>query len=317
MTDTTYADAVAGADEVLQNVGFEFGRSFVNHAPMAAEALAHLGHGDLVPAWLKENLRTRRYHEVPATRWPLAAADPDSWRPALGDFSRVADWSQMFRRELSVSPWRRVLATWWARLMPGMSGALTHGVIRTAHAARAIAACDDELRRGELASGLAYLAARFSTVPRSAGPVSKDTDRARALGALDELAADSAGRYARTGHRFPIPLIHTITGPAAVRLLCDYLPDGQAWPSYLAARDSVSAIWSYFPPGPEEPVLAPAAGMEVDQVPGTLVAAAIEVGDEHAIKLAEVAVRSQALSSDSRFLSASRAATDLIRRFPV
>ncbi len=311
MTGTPYPDAVAGALERLQGVGFEFGRSFVNHAPMAAEALAHMGYGDVVPAWVEGNLRSRRYHEVPAPRWPLRAGNAEEWDAALGDFSRVADWSQMFARELAERPWRDVLATWWPRLLPGMSGMLTHGVIRTAHAVRAIDAADDDLRRGELSNGLAYLASRYSrSGPRAAAEAGDDT-RASAIGALEELAAASADRYARTHQTFPVPLIHTITGPAAVRLLCEYLPAEQAWPSYLAAREANAAICGYFP---ASAAAAPAASLPSGD---EIIAAAVEVGDEHAIKLAEVAVRRYAAASDARLLAASASATDLIRRFPV
>ncbi|MGH3771525.1 MAG: hypothetical protein ACRDRW_09040 [Pseudonocardiaceae bacterium] len=70
----------------------------------------------------------------------------------------------MFERELAGEPWADVLARWWPRLLPGMSGALTHGMIRTAHAVRAIALAsdDDRLQRDKLAHGLGYWAARYS-----------------------------------------------------------------------------------------------------------------------------------------------------------
>lgn len=317
MTSTLYPDAVAGALERLQGVGFEFGRSFVNHAPMAAEALAHMGYGDVVPTWVEGNLRSRHYHEVPAPRWPLRADNAEEWGTALGDFGRVADWSQMFARELTERPWRDVLTTWWPRLLPGMSGMLTHGVIRTAHAVRAIDAADDDLRRGELSNGLAYLASRYSrsgarAMPRPAAETGDDT-RTSAIQALDELAAASADRYARTAQTFPVPLVHTITGPAAVRLLCEYLPAEQAWSSYLAAREANVAIWGYFPASATRAPTGPAAPLPSGD---EIIAAAVEVGDEHAIKLAEVAVRRYAAASDTRLLAASAAATDLIRRFP-
>src|SRR5438552_18635271 len=101
MTRLTYADAVDEALDRLRGVGFEHGPRFVNHAPMAAEALAHLGCADDVPAWVEHNLRVRRYHERPQPNRALSATDEADWASALGDFGRVADWVAMFERELA------------------------------------------------------------------------------------------------------------------------------------------------------------------------------------------------------------------------
>jgi hypothetical protein len=58
-----------------------------------------------------------------------------------------------------------VLDVWVGRLAPGMSGAATHGVIRTAHATRALARRETPERRGELARGLAYWASSYEELP--------------------------------------------------------------------------------------------------------------------------------------------------------
>src|SRR5437660_7418252 len=139
MATLSYADAMCDALDRLRGIGYEHGTRFVNHAPMAAEAMAALGYADAVPSWVDNNLRVRRYHERPAPRWALSARDEADWTPALGDFGRVSDWSVMFERELAEQPWDVVLRSWWPRLLPGMSGMMTHGVIRTAHAVRSIA----------------------------------------------------------------------------------------------------------------------------------------------------------------------------------
>ena len=314
----SYADAVNGALQRLEGVGYEFGPSFVNHAPMAAEALARLGLTDDVPAWVEQNLRKRRYHDPPEARWPLSGEDKADWSAALGDFSRVADWTALFERELAGEPWRAVLARWWPRLLPGMSAALTHGVIRTAHAVRGVAVGtgDDRLRLRELAHGLGYWAARYSGPRRPAAVgsplVEADAgDEAAALPALDALIAESAGHYARRRQSFPVPLIHSITGPAAVRLVCEHLPPEQKWPSYRVARECSEGIRQYFGREPEVPA-EPAAAVTAEE----LVAAAVELGDEHAIKLAEVAVRQQAVAPDPRYWAASQVATRQIARHP-
>ncbi|MFJ9641023.1 hypothetical protein [Streptomyces sp. NPDC101178] len=313
-----YTDAVSGALERLRGVGFEHGPRFVNHAPMAAEALAHMGYADAVPGWVDRNLRTHTYHEVPEPRWTIDAADGDDWRSALGEFSRVADWTALFERELALAPWREVLARWWPRLLPGMSGVLTHGVIRTAHAVRAIARAEEEspLYRNELAQGLGYWAARYASHthgirPGDEYPRTGHSEGAATLSALDRLVAEYAGRYASVPQRHPVPLIHSITGPAAVRLVVEHLPVAQHHVSYLVARDVSASMLDWFSvPEPQASAGSPQAP-ELAEVFATAAA----IGDEHAIKLAEVAVRHQALAPDPRLAAAAHAANQGLARF--
>ncbi|MEV7316006.1 hypothetical protein AB0N56_24005 [Streptomyces microflavus] len=326
MSPLTYTDAVGGALERLRGVGFEHGPRFVNHAPMAAEALAYMGYADDVPRWVDRNLRTHTYHEVPDARWAIDPADPDDWRSALGDFSRVAVWTALFERELALAPWPEVLARWWPRLLPGMSGVLTHGVIRTAHAVRAISRAGEGnlAYRRELAQGLGYWAARYASHTHGIRPGDEypgtgegeeyprtaDTDSAAA--ALDGLVAEYAGIYASAPQRHPVPLIHSITGPAAVRLVVEHLPAAQRRPSYLVARDVSASMLDWFSTTPVTPNPVGLSG-----VPdlGEVFATAVAIGDEHAIKLAEVAVRHQALAPDPRLAAAARAANQGLARF--
>jgi hypothetical protein len=326
MTALTYTDAMGGALDRLRSVGYEHGTMLVNHAPMAAEAMATLGYADDVADWVEGNLAQRRYKDLPTPRFPLSAHDEADWRPALGDFDRVTDWRAMFDRELADRPWQEVLAAWWPRLVAGMSGVMTHGVIRTAHAVRAIAqaAGDDLPYRQELAHGLGYWAARYSVSDaqavqaeqRAAPPAGRGQDAA--FTALDELVADSCGHYVRNQAGHPVPLIHAITGPAAVRLVLPHLPADQQWTSYLAARHCSFGIRGYYGPssGPAAPPGPTAARPGPTPPPAEqLVAQAVELGDEHAIKLAEVAVRHQALLPDDRYAAAANAATLRLRGF--
>lgn len=318
MTTTSYSDAMRSVLDRLQGVGYEFGPSHVNHAPMAAEAMAWLGYTDEVSDWVQTNIERRRYNDPPVPRWELSESEPADWTAAFGDFSRVSGWTTMFRRQLETEPWTDVLSRWWTRLLPGMSGAIMHGVIRTAHAVRALAyvSGDVALQRGELAQALGYWAARYSGGPvkdqrqERAGTKSPSADieaeSTVALPALDHLVAESAGAYASVVQSFPVPLIHAITGPAAVRLLCDYLPPDHHRVSYEAATRCSANIRSQFEHGERTEQRAIAG-------PDDVVAAAIDLGDEHAIKLAEVALRYFKPSSDDRYLAASISATAQIR----
>ena len=209
-----YTDAVNGALQRLHTTGFYIGDSFANHAPMAAEALAKLGYCDEVESWVAANLRQRGHRPFPDPAQLIT-----DWRAALGDRSRGGDWVQLFRCELAGTSWREVLRTWWPRLLPGCAGSLSHGLIRTAHAVRSLreAAPPSDLQIDELARALGFWATVFTplvTDPRR----SRDLDAAAVDCALSELTAEYAGHYAATMPSFPIPLIHTITAPAAMRL---------------------------------------------------------------------------------------------------
>ncbi|EUA50675.1 hypothetical protein I552_1614 [Mycobacterium xenopi 3993] len=123
------------------------------------------------------------------------------------------------------SPWREVLQDWWPRLLPGCMGSLTHGLIRTAHAVRSVreAARPSKLQIDELARALGFWATSFQPLQNEPGG-DGDLDDAAVDRALSELTAEYAGHYTATMPSFPVPLIHTITAPAAMRLLLADVP---------------------------------------------------------------------------------------------
>jgi hypothetical protein len=140
------------------------------HAPMAVEALCALGFGDRAVGWVNQYDRSER--QLPPPTQPI---DRGAWRAALGprrgaggwedSLPRWADWKELFERELREARWSEVLDLWVGRLSPGLSAAATHGIIRTAHAARSLARRDTPERRGELARGLGYWAAAYEELP--------------------------------------------------------------------------------------------------------------------------------------------------------
>ena len=203
-------DALDEALEMLSRSGFEYHGGLANHGPMAAEALVVLGRPDAVRQWVEGYRRQLQDRGSPRER--LA---PDAWRDALGDFRRVSDWAQMLERELSEAPWPAVLDRWSMRLAPGMVGAALHGLIRTGHAARSLAARDSPARKRELAEGLAYWAARYQTLPETRGGMGADRPSA-ALARVERLPLE---QRARPG------------------LIADGLRALDGWPPFLGAAD--------------------------------------------------------------------------------
>lgn len=172
----------------------------------------------------------------------------------------------------------------------------------------------DRLLRNELAQGLGYWAARYASHAHGIRPGDEDPrtgDGEGAAAALDDLVAEYSGIYASVPQRHPVPLIHSITGPAAVRLVVEHLPAAQRHPSYLVARDVSASMLGWFS---VPAVKAPVGRKGVPDL-AEVFATAAAIGDEHAIKLAEVAVRHQALAPDPRYAAAAHAANQGLARF--
>jgi hypothetical protein len=164
--DISGTDSSGTLDEALQRLhrsGPEREDWLSNHAPMAVEALVRHGKARAVHRWI--DLYRDKLEDMPVSASPVTHTD---WREALGDPRRLADWIGHFTIALDERPWREVLTEWWPRLLPGISGAATHPVIRTGHAVRTLL---DEERSGadrppagprldELAHALGYWAAR-------------------------------------------------------------------------------------------------------------------------------------------------------------
>lgn len=152
---------------MLVDCGPEFGdNGLSNHGPMAAEALAAMGRGDEVEGWVARY--RKRLDARPANVRPVAG---EAWPEALGDLARVSDWEDFFTGQVDSHPWREVLEAWVPRLAPGMMAGATHGLIRTAHAVRSLAANETSReRKAELVAGLAYWAARYQVLPGRLGP---------------------------------------------------------------------------------------------------------------------------------------------------
>jgi hypothetical protein len=167
----------------LAGTGPEFAGGLSNHGPMAAEALLRLGRADEIGPWLDGYVTRLDAAPRPGDRITSA-----SWRDALGDLRRVADWEAWFRACIAETGWRAVLSHWWPRLLPGLAAGATHGIIRTSHAARSLAdaaaaSADTAQREAELARGLAYWAAGYTELPgtpRTGGTL----DLGAALGGL-------------------------------------------------------------------------------------------------------------------------------------
>ncbi|SEE88435.1 Protein of unknown function [Streptomyces sp. 2112.3] len=173
-------------DEALLRLhasGPEFRGFLSNHGPMAVEAMVRNGRARTVHRWL--DAYTAKLEDVPSARTRIT---PANWRAALGDPSRVTDWTAYFTDQITERPWRELLAVWWPRLLPGIAGAATHPVIRVGHAVRTLLTDgEDAARLAEFAHALGYWAARHLPLPAAVHPAGSATP-AEALAALPRIA---------------------------------------------------------------------------------------------------------------------------------
>ena len=166
-THVATADAMSDALERLSDHAFTDDPGLATHGPMGAEALATSGFVDEVPHWVEQYKARHAALPAPPAVERLDPAERASWTAALGDERRLTDWSEMFGRQLREQPWQDTLATWVPVLISGYGGAMTHGLIRTAHAVRSLATTPtpSDVLIDELAAGLAYWAGSYKELP--------------------------------------------------------------------------------------------------------------------------------------------------------
>ena len=311
-----------------------------NHGPMVAEALAHLGRDDAIAGWVERYRRRLDVAPAPATR-PLTEED---WPAALGQAERFPHWLALFEREVADRPPAAVVGEWAPRLLPGAVGAATHGLIRTGHAVRALAAADTAPRRLEVACGLAFWAASYRELPGPPLLIGSEGVR-QALADLPYLPEDAPAQVLISDMVAGVDEIADEFEQAVASLgwsggpvaLLDELAAGGAR-AYLRNADgggTIGLLHAVTAPLAAELLLPWLAGEDRDAALGyvwqavaalhvayaidrqspepasdvppadSLVDRALASGDEHAIKLTEAALRSFGRSGEPALLLAA------------
>jgi hypothetical protein len=220
--------------ERFQMCAMEYSGGLANHGPMAAEALLALRHPALIPGLV----------DIYAARLPdFEPGEPmrrDIALAALGEATREGDWVATFEAELAAEPWRDVVGRWLPSLIPGLFAAALHGLLRTAHAIRALERHAAEggkargtvLRLRELAFGLAYWASRFQTLPGQPG-----TSPEPGCGPAEVLDAIPAARSKSDGAMLFSDVVQVLDGDEAFAAALARLDLGA-----LSASDFVSEL---------------------------------------------------------------------------
>src|SRR5580700_5198578 len=89
----TMSETSTALDDAFDRMGtsdFELPNGFVNHGPMACEALAALGCDDDIDSW------ARRFAAQSGNAVEPVAPIAFDWFEALGDYERLAEWIGYF-----------------------------------------------------------------------------------------------------------------------------------------------------------------------------------------------------------------------------
>jgi len=279
-------DALDAAFERLAAAGFELPNGFVNHGPMACEALDALDIGADLEKWAARFSHVRGGVDVAPVVDPVSFDGPAH----LGDYDCLPEWIGFFEASIRVNGWEAVVAEWVPVLVPAFSNKLFHGAIRAAHATRAISSSDGPARRDELARALAYWAARFE--PGAVAAVLDDPD---VRSAVLDAGVTAARRYVEDPNIFTL---HGVTSAMAADLLLPHM--GETGGLELLAR--VRADHASFYGAATPPVPTIAATMAWPAVSSDAAAS----HDPHQVKLVEACKRGWEATGDGAF---TRAAT--------
>ena len=313
-----------------------------NHGPMCVEALHVLGHDDAIGPWL-DRYRPRleapsrsHYESISEANWADALGDIRrlgdwntyftraldngdhggvlaTWLPRLGPGLMAAATHGPIRaahavrafEEHPTAPRRAELAAglgyWAARYQPFRFAPKPRGTLSMTDALARMPLVPPAERHPSLIFEQVKAVGRLDGFEEAVdGATPAPTVPADV--ALDGVIEAGARAYLACPRGAEIAFIHTITGPAALRLLLPYLPDDRARAAAVAqAWLVVAAIDAAYADGPPfaGEVAQPNAGWD------ELAAAAVEDGDEHAIKLVETCRREHRRNDASAFLAAA------------
>lgn len=169
---TTYYKALLK----LRGTGPEFGEGYSNHGHILAAALVSLNRPHEVTPWL-----TRYARQLEPRPGLQAALNRQNWKSALGDTNRFWDWSTFLHREISQVGWEAMVAEWVPRLLPGLSGAAAHGVIRTAYVIAQTEQHASDRALTELSEAMGYWAASYYKLPGIGAPAKNPLRPQKAL----------------------------------------------------------------------------------------------------------------------------------------
>ncbi len=342
---------------MLAGSGPEYGGGLSNHGPMAAEALCALARPDAVTRWVERyrsrlDARPRATQPISQAQWRAALGqyrrvgdwsefftarlDAAPWREVLGV------WSARLAPGISAAAFHGVLRTahavrslaenesrarlnelaqglgYWAasyqELPTGQGGDSREPPSRAIEEVEFVPA-EKKGRAGLLSDGLAALA----DFPPFASAIGRVDTSGAVPSFISDLTETFAGVYLVNSSSFltTIAFIHTVTGPAAVRLMLPHMDDAAGRTLARYAWQACAAMYAAF--GRNRPSMARAGDgaanrddSRAEPKRNDLIDRAVANGDEHAIKFTEACLREYSLNPKPVYLSAAAHALEFL-----
>ena len=135
--------------------------------------------------------------------------------------------------------------------------------------------------------------------------------------ALSDMTLSFAQANLVHGDQFPVPLLHAVTAPAALRMTLPHLPEALHLPSFIAVWRAAAALLTMFATEfrPAELAATAPEDAQPSASPGALAQQAVEHGDEHMVKITEACLREYAIRADSRYLLLAESMLSRIPRY--
>jgi hypothetical protein len=301
---------------------------FSEHGPMVVETLSTLGRHEAIASWIDGYRRIYDHPKAPEPKQPINGAEESEWRGALGDQDRTTDWYLFFREKLTADSWIDVLKTWVPRLIAGYGGHLTHGLVRTAHAVRALPPDEapNALELDELARGLGYWASSYHIIGGGRKSSSLETLVPDLAEDIVEFAEAPNADVAISRHTaifsqilcaqiqtqaiYVVQIVHCITAATAMRNLLPYFPAEFGMIACGHIHQVSTAILARVVRGPIK--VGRVDNKSISMSAEALVDSAVKHQDAHVIKLTEACLREDRIRPSPAYRAAAEA---LLKKF--
>lgn len=301
---------------------------FSEHGPMVVETLSTLRRHEAIAPWIEGYRRIYVHPKAPEPKQPINEAEESEWRGALGDPDRVTDWYRFFREKLTADSWTDVLTTWVPRLIAGYGGHLTHGLVRTAHAVRALPPDEtpNALELDELARGLGYWASSYHVIGGGRKSASLETlvpDLAEdivnfaespsadvAISRHTEVFSQILSAQIETRAIYVVQIVHCITAATAMRNLLPYFSAEFGMIACGHIHQVSAAILARVVRKPIK--VRRVDDKSISMSAEALVDAAVKHRDVHVIKLTEACLREDRIRPSPAYRAAAEA---LLKKF--
>ena len=135
--------------------------------------------------------------------------------------------------------------------------------------------------------------------------------------ALSDVTSAFAQANLVHSEQFPVPFLHAVTAPAAVRIMLPHLPESMHLPSFITVWQTSAALLTTFGPEHRPAELANVAPGNAEPTMSTteLAQRAVEHGDEHMMKITEACLREYAIRPDARYLVLAESMLNKLPRY--